>query len=77
MTNKEAIEILTKHNVWRRSEDGIGMIHPKLVGEAIDCAIKTMQLLRQCNGCGAILLPENVWMEDGCPCNSPKGCNSK
>ena len=28
-----------------------------------------------CNGCGKKLLPENAWMEDGCPCNSPKGVN--
>lgn len=28
-----------------------------------------------CNGCGQPLVSENAWMEDGCPCNSPKGCN--
>ncbi len=28
-----------------------------------------------CRGCGKPLLPENAWMEDGCPCNSPKGIN--
>lgn len=29
----------------------------------------------ECRGCGKQLLEENAWMEDGCPCNSPKGCN--
>lgn len=29
-----------------------------------------------CTGCGATLLRENAWMEDGCPCNSFKGCNN-
>jgi hypothetical protein len=28
-----------------------------------------------CQGCGKELIRENAWMEDGCPCNSPKGCN--
>ena len=28
-----------------------------------------------CKGCGKLLLPENAWMTDGCPCNSPNGCN--
>lgn len=28
-----------------------------------------------CRGCGAALLRKNAWMEDGCPCNSPKGVN--
>jgi hypothetical protein len=28
-----------------------------------------------CSGCGAALAKENAWMEDGCPCNSPRGCN--
>lgn len=28
-----------------------------------------------CNGCGKSLRPENAWMEDGCPCNTPKGAN--
>lgn len=29
-----------------------------------------------CNGCGEPLKVENAWMVDGCPCNSPEGCNS-
>lgn len=30
-----------------------------------------------CRGCGKQLQQENAWMEDGCPCNSPRGVNSK
>ena len=33
--------------------------------------------VRKCNGCGKPLLLKNEWMEDGCPCNSPKGCNKQ
>lgn len=29
-----------------------------------------------CGGCGNRLLLGNAWMTDGCPCNSPLGCNS-
>jgi len=28
-----------------------------------------------CRGCGKPLLPENLWMADGCPCNSRRGIN--
>jgi hypothetical protein len=28
-----------------------------------------------CKGCDRPLSAANCWMEDGCPCNSPKGCN--
>lgn len=28
-----------------------------------------------CLGCGEPLAIENAWMHDGCPCNSPDGCN--
>jgi len=38
MTLKEAIEILRKHNEWRRGAD-VEMISPKKVGEAIDVII--------------------------------------
>lgn len=30
-----------------------------------------------CNGCGKPLLPENAWMTDRCPCNSPLGINDE
>jgi hypothetical protein len=28
-----------------------------------------------CRGCNRPLDPANCWMEDGCPCNSPRGVN--
>lgn len=31
----------------------------------------------KCNGCGKPLLIENLYVEDGCPCNSMKGINFK
>lgn len=30
---------------------------------------------KTCNACGQPLLLENVFCEDGCPCNSPRGVN--
>ena len=29
----------------------------------------------QCNSCGKPLLLENLYVDDGCPCNSPRGVN--
>src|SRR6185437_9790981 len=29
----------------------------------------------QCNSCGKPLLMENLFVDDGCPCNSPRGGN--
>lgn len=29
----------------------------------------------RCKGCGKELLAENCWMQDGCPCNTPRGVN--
>lgn len=29
-----------------------------------------------CAGCNAELTLENAWMEDGCPCNNKKHCNT-
>ena len=31
--------------------------------------------MTSCNACGEPLLPENVRVADGCPCNSPRGIN--
>jgi len=28
-----------------------------------------------CNGCGKPLLLENLYVDDGCPCNTPRGIN--
>ena len=39
MTVKEAIEILRKHNKWRRGDDSVPMTNPKLLGQAIDTII--------------------------------------
>jgi hypothetical protein len=30
----------------------------------------------KCGYCGNVLLVENAWMTDGCPCNSPMGVNN-
>lgn len=38
MKIEEAIEILKKHNMWRRGAD-TPMIDPKVIGEAIDCVV--------------------------------------
>ena len=34
-----------------------------------------MRIPEKCNGCGKPLLLENLYVEDGCPCNTPKGVN--
>jgi len=31
----------------------------------------------KCKGCGAPLLLENLFTDDGCPCNTPRGINFK
>lgn len=31
----------------------------------------------KCNGCGAPLLLEHLYVDDGCPCNTPRGVNFK
>lgn len=31
----------------------------------------------RCNGCGRWLLLENLYVDDGCPCNTPRGVNFK
>jgi len=30
---------------------------------------------KNCRGCGELLLLENINVDDGCPCNSPRGVN--
>lgn len=32
---------------------------------------------KNCNGCGTPLLLENLYVDDGCPCNSPREINFK
>lgn len=29
----------------------------------------------KCNGCGRPLLMANIYVDDGCPCNTPRGVN--
>ena len=35
------------------------------------------QFPEKCNGCGRWLLMENLYVDDGCPCNTPRGVNFK
>jgi len=42
MDNKECIKILKQHNAWRRGGDG-KMTEPKLIGEAMDYAVKALE----------------------------------
>lgn len=36
-----------------------------------------LQSVPWCIGCGDLLLVENAWMTDGCPCNTQLGINSQ
>jgi hypothetical protein len=51
MTRTEAIDILEKHNEWRRFDgetiDNIPMQDPKLIGEAIDISILNLRLIKK------------------------------
>jgi hypothetical protein len=40
-------------------------------------ALKTAAITKatNCWGCGKELMAENCWMDDGCPCNTPRGVN--
>ena len=40
---KKAVEILERHNRWRRGDDSIDMENPKVLGKAIDLVIKEMK----------------------------------
>ena len=44
MDNAQALEILEKHNTWRRGQSE-KPTHPKLLGEAIDKAIEALALV--------------------------------
>jgi len=47
MTTTEAIDILTRHNQWRRGEDEtIEQLHPREIGIAIDRAVAVMEAAR-------------------------------
>ena len=43
MNNLEAIEVLTRHNKWRRGNDDIEPTDPKQIGLAIERAIAVME----------------------------------
>jgi hypothetical protein len=43
MNTTEAIEVLTKHNKWRRGDDDIEPTDPKQLGIAIERAIAVME----------------------------------
>lgn len=38
MTEQEALELLQKHNRWRRGDNSIEMADPRAIGLAIDVA---------------------------------------
>lgn len=53
---------------------------------ALDLAVFEQRLVEQareqlaaepltCNGCDAPILPSNALVDDGCPCNTPRGIN--
>ena len=42
MTREEALQVLTRHNEWRRGAE-IPMDDPKEIGEAIDIAISALK----------------------------------
>lgn len=42
MTEQEALELLQRHNRWRRGDDSIGMADPKAIGLAIDVACRVL-----------------------------------
>lgn len=44
MKIEEAIEILERHNEWRRGAE-IPMVQPSILGEAIDVVIKELKRL--------------------------------
>lgn len=43
MTQKQALEILTLHNKWRRGSDEIPMQEPEDIGKALEVAIKILK----------------------------------
>jgi hypothetical protein len=37
--------------------------------------VAILSIPEKCNGCGKPLLLENLYCDDGCPCNTPRGVN--
>ena len=44
MTNKKALDILERHNLWRRGADAVEPTDPILLGMAIDKAVEVLRL---------------------------------
>lgn len=42
MTEREALELLKKHNRWRRGDDSLKMADPRAIGLAIDVACRVL-----------------------------------
>ena len=50
MTNLEAARILRDHNRWRRSRDDDDIppqASPRMIGEAIDLAVKALEIIHE------------------------------
>jgi hypothetical protein len=45
VSHVEAAEILASHNAWRRGDETIPQLPPKLIGEAIDVAVEALRKL--------------------------------
>jgi hypothetical protein len=68
MTTQQALDILKRHNIWRRGAD-IQMQSPAEIGEAIDKAVEVLSEFMPCENCGG---SGGVEIGDGeystCPC---------
>lgn len=42
MTEREALELLQRHNRWRRGDDSVEMAAPRALGLAIDVACRVL-----------------------------------
>lgn len=42
MTEREALELLQRHNRWRRGDDSLEMEDPRALGHAIDVACRAL-----------------------------------
>lgn len=42
MTEREALELLQRHNRWRRGDDSVEMADPRALGHAIDVACRVL-----------------------------------
>lgn len=42
MTEREALELLQKHNRWRRGDDSVEMANPSELGRAVDEACRVL-----------------------------------